>query len=167
MPPYLVPITPDLAASYRDVRLRALQDTPSAFGSTYAREALLTEADWLQRSANLDGVHKIGFLAMDASSACGLVACFRDDHNPTRAEIISMWVAPSHRGTGLSAALIDAVRTWAIARHIQTLKLMVVSNNAPAVAFYERYGFLKSGHTEPYPNDPTILEFEMLLHLAD
>lgn len=166
MPPHIVPITPDLAASYRDVRLRALQDTPSAFGSTYAREVLLTDADWRQRSANLDGIHKTGFLAIEAGAPCGLVACFRDEHDATRAELISMWVAPSHRGSGLSAALIDAVRTWAAAHHIQTLKLLVVSNNTPAIAFYHRYGFLKSGRTQPYPNDPAILELEMLLSLT-
>jgi len=163
--PHLVPITPDHAASYRDVRLRALKDSPSAFGSTYAREILLTDADWQQRSANLDGITKIGFLAMDASTTCGIVACFRDEQDPARAEVISMWVAPSHRGTGLSAALIDAIHAWATSRNIQTLKLMVTSNNVPAIAFYERYGFVKTGHTEPYPNDPSVLEFEMLLHL--
>ena len=163
--PHLVPITPDHAASYRDVRLRALKDSPSAFGSTYAREILLTDADWQQRSANLDGVTKIGFLAMDASTTCGIVACFRDEQDPARAEVISMWVAPSHRGTGLSAALIDAIHAWATSRNIQTLKLMVTSNNVPAIAFYERCGFRRTGNTVPYSLDPESRELEMELLL--
>jgi hypothetical protein len=36
-------VTPQKALVLKDVRLRALQDTPSAFGSTYARESLFTD----------------------------------------------------------------------------------------------------------------------------
>ena len=43
------PITPALTATFKDVRLRALLDSPSAFGSTYAGEAQLSDADWEQR----------------------------------------------------------------------------------------------------------------------
>lgn len=31
------------------VRFRALQDAPHAFGSTYAKEAQLADADWIKR----------------------------------------------------------------------------------------------------------------------
>jgi len=41
------------------------------------------------------------------------------------------------------------------------LLLMVTSNNDPAIRFYERLGFTKTGRTEPYPNDPNIFEYEM------
>lgn len=39
------PITPQTALTFKAARLRALQDTPSAFGSTYAKESQLTDAD--------------------------------------------------------------------------------------------------------------------------
>jgi len=38
---------------------------------------------------------------------------------------------------------------------------MVTSNNEPAIRFYERLGFTKTGRTEPYPNDASFFEVEM------
>jgi ribosomal protein S18 acetylase RimI-like enzyme len=38
---------------------------------------------------------------------------------------------------------------------------MVTSNNHAAIEFYERMGFSMTGNTEPYPNDPLIIEYEM------
>jgi ribosomal protein S18 acetylase RimI-like enzyme len=36
-----------------------------------------------------------------------------------------------------------------------------VSNNEPAILFYQRLGFARTGRTEPYPNDPALIEYEM------
>jgi ribosomal protein S18 acetylase RimI-like enzyme len=159
--PNLIPITPQLTALYKQVRLRALEDTPTAFGSTYTRESQLTDEDWRQRSLSLDGTHKIGFIALEENEPCGLVACFRDAADPTQAKVISMWVAPSHRGTGLAWSLLDAVHQWAASLGVTTLRLMVTSRNLRAIAFYQRYGFAPTGRTNPYPNDPTLHEIEM------
>ena len=38
---------------------------------------------------------------------------------------------------------------------------MVTSINDGAFRFYERLGFVKTGRTQPYPNDTAIIEFEM------
>jgi ribosomal protein S18 acetylase RimI-like enzyme len=42
-------VTPDDWETLRDVRLTALQESPYAFGSNYAREAAFTEEQWLGR----------------------------------------------------------------------------------------------------------------------
>ena len=41
-------ITPETALVFKDARLRALQDTPLAFSSTYAKESLLPEEERAQ-----------------------------------------------------------------------------------------------------------------------
>jgi hypothetical protein len=49
---------------FKDARLRALQESPDAFSSTYASETQLTENDWLTRAEKLNGEVGIGFLAL-------------------------------------------------------------------------------------------------------
>lgn len=72
-----------------------------------------------------------------------------------------MWTAPSHRQQGIGRMLVKAVLDWAGKRNVHTVLLMVTSNNEPAISFYERLGFTRTGRTEPYPNDPAVLEYEM------
>jgi ribosomal protein S18 acetylase RimI-like enzyme len=154
-------ITPTLAPIYKEVRLRALSDTPSAFGSTYARESQFTDADWLQRAANLGTPRSIGYLAHHQNEYCGIAAAFLNEQTPQHAELVSMWVAPEHRRTNTGRLLVNAIESWARSREAYTLQLMVTSGNLTAISFYQRLGFIKTGRTEPYPNDPTLIEYEM------
>jgi ribosomal protein S18 acetylase RimI-like enzyme len=39
----------------------------------------------------------------------------------------------------------------------------VTSCNHGAIAFYERNGFSLTGNAEPYPHDPSLIEYEMSL----
>ncbi len=159
--PILKPISPDSVASFKAVRLCALQDTPSAFGSTYAKEARLTDEEWEQRVGQWHGDRSICYLAWDADQPCGIAAAFLDRDNATEARLASMWVAPSHRRRGVGRLLVDGVIEWARGRRVQKMCLTVTSSNEVASRFYERIGFAKTGKILPYPNDPALREFEM------
>jgi ribosomal protein S18 acetylase RimI-like enzyme len=155
------PITALNACLFRAVRLRALQDAPHAFGSTYAKESQLTDADWIKRVERMNGESGAGFLAMDNDTACGIAGSFLDENDPTRAHLVSMWTAPTHRQRGIGRLLVSEVLHWSRGRNARILQLMVTSNNEPAISFYERLGFTRTGRTEPYPNDPAVIEYEM------
>jgi ribosomal protein S18 acetylase RimI-like enzyme len=157
----LQPITPKNALSFKAIRLRALQDSPTAFGSTYAKESQLSDAEWHQRSTRWCDDKSSGFLAFDEDRGCGIVASYLDEENPQRAHLISMWVAPDHRRTGTGKMLVQAIEQWAGRHGVHTLQLMVTDCNHSAIAFYTRLGFSMTGRTEPYPNDPALLEYEM------
>jgi ribosomal protein S18 acetylase RimI-like enzyme len=159
------PITPALVAAYKSTRLRALYDTPTAFGSTYASESQLTDADWLRRTQQWnDGDGSVAYLAWDDAEPdqpCGIAASVLLWEDPRTAELLSMWVAPSHRRRGVGRLLVEGVSAWAKSRQARTLCLMVTSSNDDAMRFYETLGFTKTGRTAPYPNDATLFEFEM------
>ena len=65
-------LTPANAMIFKEVRLRALQDTPSAFSANYAEESQLTDADWTQRAVQWNGRISRTYIAMDADTACGI-----------------------------------------------------------------------------------------------
>ncbi len=158
----LNPISSESAASFKAVRLAALQDTPTAFGSTYAKESQFSDVDWQQRVAQWSGDRSICYLAWDEDQPCGIAAGFVDRDDPTKAHLVSMWVAPSYRGSGIGRMLVESIINWARAQRAGTLTLTVTSNNDAATRFYERIGFRKTGNTQPYRNDPTLMEFEMI-----
>ena len=159
-------ITSANALVFKAIRLRALQSDPTAFGSTYAKESQLSDDEWLTRSLRWSSDGSVGYLAFDGEHTCGLVACYTDEQDPQQAHVISMWVDPAWRRAGVGTALIGALKAWASARHFRELVLMVTHVNMGAISFYERLGFRRSGKTEPYPNDPAITEYEMLLPLS-
>ena len=63
-----------------------------------------------------------------------------------------MWTAPTHRRQGVGRLLVGAILDWARQRGARTLRLMVTSNNEPAISFYQRLGFT------PYKTERLELE---------
>lgn len=155
-------ITPQNAMVLMDARLRALQDAPNAFSSTYAEESKLADADWAKRAAQWSGEKSVGYLAMDARMTCGIASGLLDQADATCAHLLSMWIAPTHRRAGIGRTLVDAVVTWARSQNVRTLLLLVTSNNDTAIEFNQRLGFALTGKTEPYRNDPALSNFEMI-----
>ena len=143
----------------RDVRLAALADTPYAFMATLAQEQEYGESRWRERIAK-----STFFLAWDGARPVGIVGTFTQDDGDWH--VISMWVAPPARGTGVAGQLIDTVAGHARARGAATLTLWVTDGNDRAHAFYQRLGFHSTGKRQPVrPQTPDDWEEEMLRRL--
>lgn len=155
------PITAENVSVFKAVRLRALQEAPYAFGSTYAKESQFPDSEWLARTERMKGETGAGFLAMEGPIPCGIAGSFLDQNDRSVAHLISMWTAPAHRRHGVGRLLVEKVITWARGRGVRTLVLMVTSNNESAMRFYKQLGFTRTGRREPYPNDPAVVEYEM------
>jgi ribosomal protein S18 acetylase RimI-like enzyme len=150
-------ITADDWELMRDVRLSALAEAPSAFGSTYAREAAFTEEQWRDRV----GERSVTFFAHDdpaVPAPAGLAAVYVEDGT---AQLVSMWVRPSSRGRHVGEALIEAAARWAGERDFGALFLWVTESNTAARRLYERCGFTATGESQPPPSDPALPEIRM------
>ena len=157
----LTPISPAVVDLFKAIRLAALLDTPTAFGSTHSKESQYTDSEWQARATLWSGAKWVGYLAFADKVACGIAAGFFDGANSSRASLLSMWVAPTRRRLGIGKQLVEAVSKWASSKNAKSLCLLVTSNNSSAIGFYERLGFIKAGRSEPHPNDPALAEFEM------
>ncbi len=130
------------------IRLRALTDTPDAFGSTSAEEQDQPEAFWRARLAATD---RVTFIATLDGEDVGLAVCAPFDGLECTAGLFSMWTAPDARGKGIGTALVWAIVNWARDRKFEQLVLDVADNNAPAIALYEKCGFVPTGKVGTLP----------------
>lgn len=148
--------------SVRDVRLRALSDSPSAFGSTPGREESFTEAHWRRRVRSTPT-----WLAVDESRAAwGIVCLIQEPGSPVDdRHVVSLWVAPEVRRQGVGWALLDAARDQAILDGARTVSLWVIDDNTAAGDLYVRAGFRRTGVRQPLPRDPGVVEerYELVL----
>jgi GNAT superfamily N-acetyltransferase len=153
---------PEDWAVLRELRLNALSGSPSAFGSTYEGERLLRDDEWRERLTRRGRVSLIAFLG---DLPVGITGGFVEDAG--YAEVVSMWVVPAARGTGVGDALVDEVLNWAREQGASEARLWVTRGNDVAERLYARHGFERNGDVQPLPSNPCVDEIGMRLVLAD
>lgn len=135
----------------RDLRLRALQDSPDAFGASFEDKKAQAPEKWM---ASFDD--HAWFVAWDEGTPVGLVAGQPPwDGTDGERDLTSMWVAPSHRGRGTGSLLLAAVIDWAREDGAPVLSAWVVEANQDVQAFYEAHGFAVAGNGAPLDRDPS------------
>src|SRR5262245_21066992 len=151
---------------YRDLRLRALADSPDAFGSTLAEEAGRLDAEWTRRLASgADSETSLPVFAEVQGEPMGLAWGRIDTSNLDIAVLYQMWVAPTHRGAGAGQMLLSSVIAWARGRNASFLDLGVTCGDSPARRLYERAGFKPMGAPQPLRPTTTLLAQWMRLEL--
>ena len=83
------------------------------------------------------------------------------------AEILSIAVAASHRGRGLSGKLLLTHLGHLAGRGVRTVFLEVEENNQPARRLYQRAGFAVAGRRERYYRQPGGEQLNALLMRRD
>lgn len=153
--------------AWKDVRRRALGDSPGAFARTWVEEGSYPDQVWIDRTlASSAGSEAAAFVATDDTADFGgMVAAYSADSVDGSVELVSMWVDPARRGHGVGEALVKNVVDWAAASGFDTVNLWVVRDNDGARRLYERCGFNPTGEAAPLPADPSVEEIRMTLVL--
>jgi GNAT superfamily N-acetyltransferase len=152
--------------SYKDLRLRALAESPDAFGSTLAREQDRTDAEWSSRLASgLNFGLDLPLMAEVDGAPAGLAWGRIEQANLNVANLYQMWVAPEYRRLGLGQMLLEAVIAWARIKGASYLDLAVTFRHSPAMRLYTRLGFEPAGPLEPLRPGSQMLELPMRLRL--
>src|SRR5262249_50173282 len=119
----------------REIRLRALLDSPDAFGSTYERESGEDEASWRGWFTGWQpGWRESVFASIEGDggwSGMALGALRPDGDGVGR--LFAMWVDPGWRRRGAGRALVLAVAEWARAQGAEALLLGVTETNREAI----------------------------------
>lgn len=131
-------LTLDDWALERELRLAALQDAPTAFGSRYADAVLMSQTDWRERL-----VQQARFAAFRKGLAVGTVGCApaRDPYPTGATVLVGMWVAPPARGSGVADRLVAAITDLVGGRGGGAIWLSVTHGNVAAERLYARHGF--------------------------
>ena len=152
-------VRPDEWQALRDLRLRALATNSDAFGSTLAGSSTRTDAEWQERANPSDGAV---FVAASQDRLVGMVIGGQAPHRPDAAAVYAMWVAPEARGSGVGAALMDAVESWAREAGYENIGLGVTTVNAPAVGLYSSRGYADTGERHRLREDTDLEDQETM-----
>jgi GNAT superfamily N-acetyltransferase len=156
-------IRADEGLRLRALRLRALADAPTAFGSTLEREEAFGDEVWHERAATgAAGAARATYVAGDGDRWVGIATGLADDADAPDATLVGMFVEPAARGRGIGRALVEAVADWARCIGAPRLRLWVTSTNAAALALYARSGFAPTGRTKPLDHTPALTELELI-----
>lgn len=131
----------------QDLRVRAVQDEPRAFGQTVAEAEAVTEEEWRERFR--EGIYL--FVQSDRRNlGFGYLAPEKFEKSKHVAWISNVYIDQEFRGKGAGRALIEALiklgkETYP---HIVKIILYASTTQPAAVALYESLGFSKEGFLE-------------------
>ncbi len=137
-------------AARKDLRLRALADSPDAFGSTLAAEQGRADAEWAGRlAAAAESGRDLPLLAEMDGEPAGLAWERIEADHPDVAHLYQMWIAPERRGLGAGRMPLETIIAWAKEKNTRYLDLDVTSRESPAMRLYRRAGFEPAGDPDP------------------
>jgi len=136
------------AIQLRDLRLNALQDSPTAFSADYQTNLNHPMEYWQDRLRE-DKDSTLFFAEYD-HHLIGMtgIAHGRSPKTEHSAGIWGVYVRPEWRGLRIAETLIEICCEWGKSRGVEAVKLAVIAANKPAIRCYERCGFTTYG-TEP------------------
>jgi GNAT superfamily N-acetyltransferase len=149
-------LAPSEVALHRELRLRALLDSPDSFGETYGAAAAQPLGHWetLTRSVT-EPSPQVMLLACAGDDVVGSAYGLLDRTRADAGRVGGMWVAPAWRRRGVGRALLEGVIDWARERGLGPLGLWAPAHSPAAIALYTGAGFRETGERRSLPTNPS------------
>lgn len=130
------------ASRFRELRLGALQDSPTAFSMDYEKASIQSIKHWEEMLIMNDQESTI-FFAEHGGQLVGMTGIARGRSQKTRhsADVWGVYVTPQWRSLHIAEGLVKSCLEWAKARSVVIARLGVTTSNKPAIRCYERCGF--------------------------
>lgn len=126
----------------REIRLRALKDSPTAYLADYEIEVTVGEDGWRERFTRMHWV-----VARDAERVIGMASSVRVPGRPAdERHVESVWVDPRYRRTGVLRALLGQLAAEEPA--VSEWRVWVLDTNTLAFEVYARLGFSPTGERQ-------------------
>jgi ribosomal protein S18 acetylase RimI-like enzyme len=147
----------------RDIRLAALQEYPSAFMSSYEREAAYSQRRWAE-----EVVRGEWHIMLVDDKEVGLVGVTREDGmSAQQCYLEALWIAPGSRRSGVGSVFLRTVLERLRDNGVHTVWLYILDGNDGAMRFYRRFGFQSTYERHPLPGHPAGNEELVRLRMAD
>lgn len=129
---------------FRTLRLRALRDSPDAFGSTEANEALLGLDGWKLWCSERPE-RKVLVAVAEEGTFVGTASVAPYQGWPEVLCVFAVWVAPKVRRTGVGTRLIQGLIEWGLTTERKRIRVHIGEPNDPALSLFYVLGFEDTG----------------------
>jgi len=134
------------AKEFQRLRLFALQNNSTSFGSSFEEEVkkTLEQFEVFIEPTN----ERVFWGAFEDAKLIGMVGLGREDGIKTEHKgfIRSMFVDPSARKQGVASELLNTAISYSVAQmKLELLTLAVTSTNIEAINLYKKFGFVEYG----------------------
>ena len=147
------PVAEGEAQALREVRLRALRDSPDAFTEPLVEAEAHPIGVYEERVAASVRGETLNLVAVDGTGR--LVGLAGGIPWERRIRVVSVWVDPSARSGGVGAELVERIAVWSTQQGIDC-QIEIAPGNDPALRLYRRLGF-EPTDDEPPPGCDVVL----------
>ena len=147
---------------YKSTRLNALEDSPDAFGSTFARASAITDRQWQDRLALLDRSSNFPVAAFVDDVIVGMAWVERRE---STALLFQMWVDANFRGLRVGSKILESAIAWSKSSGATEMHLGMTVGDSTARRLYESAGFIPVGDLASIRAGSNLMMQAMVLRL--
>lgn len=151
---------------FKELRLRAIDDTPQAFVESRKEAMGRSAVEWRELAELVAGQSgSVMFVAEEDKQTSGFIFGRIDPDERLVGHIGGLWVDRKYARRDTADALLESTIHWARSCGLQRLLLMVADGASVPERVYLNAGFRNTGRTEKLPGATSVDMREMVLEL--